>query len=158
MNKLSRSLPRFESALIDANLLLLLAGGLGNPRSIANHKRLATFSVGDFLALRDFLAGFRRVVATTHVLAEVSNLAALTNEKLRQAVMLQLSILFPNLQESTPLAINMCSLPEFRIFGLTDCGLASLASDSLLVYEDSRLSAFLNQRGMCAICLADLRG
>ena len=108
---------RHTSVVLDSNLLLLLTAGLWNPRAIATQKRLNGFSVDDFKILQTFLATFKQVVTTAHVLTEVSNLAGAASGQSREAIFIQLSLLVHTLQESTPSAVTLCEQPPFRYFG-----------------------------------------
>jgi rRNA-processing protein FCF1 len=146
-----------HSVVVDANLLLLLVVGLWNPRAIANQKRLSALTYDDFDLLRTFLGTFRKVVTTSYVLAEVSNLAGSASGLSRIAIFGQLAGTIETLDERSLPAAELCTQPEFLAFGITDAALCRLCRTMLLVTEDGRLAHHLHLRGFNALSLVHLR-
>ena len=66
---------RFTGLLIDTNLLLLYAIGLHRTSLIERHKRTRQYTVDDFELVRGVAGDFPRIVTTSHILAELCNLA-----------------------------------------------------------------------------------
>jgi len=63
-----------KGIIVDTGPLVLLLAGHYNYNSIGNSKLTAEFEKGDFDILTSFLSKFRKIIVTSHVLAEVSNL------------------------------------------------------------------------------------
>jgi len=143
--------------LVDANLLLLLAVGLQDPRAIKSTKRLSNFTADDFELLRAFLNPFKRLITTAHVLTEVSNLAGGTSGHLKERIFAQLASLIEVFEENTPAAKTICRQIEFQRFGLTDAALAQLLPGALLLTEDGRLAHYLQSKSLLAMTLGDVR-
>jgi hypothetical protein len=146
-----------RSIILDSNLLLLLAIGLWNPRAIRTQKRLSNFSVADFELLKNFLGHFQNILTTAHILAEVSNLAGAATGQTKDAIFLQLQSLFVSLDERRESASILCSLPEFRMFGITDAAISLLSAEILLLTEDGRLAHHLRLKGLRAWTLEQVR-
>ncbi len=151
-------LRKSSSILVDSNLLLLLAVGLWNPRAIASQKRLGDLTTDDFEILRAFLSSFNTVVTTAHVLTEVSNLAGAASGQSRAGIFAQLASLCKILDERSIAAVSIVDRMEFQVFGLTDAVLSQLCTDTLLLTQDGRLAAHLQNKGLTALTLKDIRG
>jgi rRNA-processing protein FCF1 len=148
---------RGQSVIVDANLFLLLAVGLHDPRAIKNMKRLSNFTVDDFELLRAFLNSSSRLVTTAHVLTEVSNLAGSTSGHLKDMIFVQLSSLIEIFEEKTSPAKEICRQIEFQRFGLTDAALSQLLPGAVLLTEDGRLAHYLQSKSLRAMTLSDVR-
>jgi rRNA-processing protein FCF1 len=146
---------RGQSVIVDANLFLLLAVGLHDPRAIK--KRLSNFTVDDFELLRAFLNSSSRLVTTAHVLTEVSNLAGSTSGHLKDMIFVQLSSLIEIFEEKTSPAKEICRQIEFQRFGLTDAALSQLLPGAVLLTEDGRLAHYLQSKSLRAMTLSDVR-
>lgn len=66
-----------KGVLVDANLLVLFLVGLINKRRIPEFKRTQNFTIEDFDLLERLIAWFGKLVATPHVLSQVSDLTDL---------------------------------------------------------------------------------
>ncbi len=74
---------RGKGVLVDANLLVLLLVGTVNRRRIGDFKRTQSFTAEDFDLLRKLIAHLGpRMVATPHVLSQVSDLTDLKGREL----------------------------------------------------------------------------
>ena len=72
---------RSAGLLVDTNLLLLYLIGKTNPNRISNLKRTDKYSIKDFELLARFMANFRSLAVTPHILTEVSNLGNLQGKE-----------------------------------------------------------------------------
>lgn len=70
-----------QKIVLDTNLLMLLVAGLTNPAFIAKHKRTKTFSTDDFKLLQGILRKYQKLLLTSHVLSEASNLLAQADQQ-----------------------------------------------------------------------------
>jgi hypothetical protein len=66
--------------LLDANVLLVYVAGKMDPDRIERFKNIHVFTKKDYRFIEAFVANFARIVATPHILAEVSNLAGQLTE------------------------------------------------------------------------------
>jgi hypothetical protein len=66
-----------KGVLVDSNLLVLFLVGLVNKQRILEFKRTQNFTVDDFHLLANLIVWFGRLIATPHVLGQVSDLADL---------------------------------------------------------------------------------
>ena len=64
--------------LVDTNLLLLHLIGRTNKNRILKFKRTQAYTIEDFELLERFIAEFKILITTPHVLTEVSNLGDLS--------------------------------------------------------------------------------
>lgn len=64
-----------DGLLIDTNLLLLYLVGAYDKGFIGRFNRTAQYSDEDFQVVCRFVSGFRKVITTPHILAELSNLS-----------------------------------------------------------------------------------
>jgi len=142
---------------IDSNLLLLLVVGSWSVRFIANHKRLSSFSPEDFYLVRDFVASFQSVVATPHVLAEVSNLAGAATGYARESIYTQFANVIVTLDERQIASSSVSGHPEFSIFGLTDAVLCTVCSTMPLLTVDGKLASHMRRKGLTAWTLDNLK-
>lgn len=72
---------RGSGLLVDTNLLLLYLVGTTNKKRILNFKRTQTYTIEDFDLLSRFMAEFKTLITTPHVLTEVSNLGNLQGQE-----------------------------------------------------------------------------
>jgi hypothetical protein len=63
-----------ESLILDANLLVLLVVGSVDERQVPSFRRTRAYTREDFHLLNGFMARFRTLVVTPHILAEATNL------------------------------------------------------------------------------------
>ena len=147
-----------KGILVDANLLLLLFIGSYDPHRINKFKRTQERTFKDFKLLVDFLSNFRTIATTPSILTEVSNLSNQLPEHIREAYFLVFRQLASSFDESYKPSKDLCGLPQFSHFGLTDSGIIDLASETYLVLtDDFRLSGFLQKTGVDVINFEHLK-
>src|SRR5512140_1976280 len=71
-----------KGVLVDTNLLVLLLVGAINKQRIPNFKRTETFSIEDYELLVRLIDWFGKLIATPHVLSQVSDLTDLSGKEL----------------------------------------------------------------------------
>ncbi len=142
---------RAKGILIDTNLLLLLI--IGGTPSIKKFKRTNTYTASDYDLLIRLIDRFSRIIATPHILAEVSNL---TNGLFGG----QLDDFYKTLKESLTSIILEVHEPAYEIaekfnlspYGLADVGIMSIAKNNYLVLtDDLRVANFALQSGVDVI-------
>lgn len=109
--------------IIDTNLLLLLVIGSTADNLIAKHKRTRAFTQGDLVLLERFMSGFREIVVTPGILAEVSNLSAQIGEPLRTSVMETVGCLVARVSENHVPGISVVDSRCFIRLGLVDASI-----------------------------------
>ncbi|HWH81933.1 MAG TPA: hypothetical protein VNU71_06830 [Burkholderiaceae bacterium] len=111
------------SLVLDANVLVLFVVGTVDRRSIRSHRRCREFTEADFDLLVATVGRFERVVVTTSVLTETSNLLAYANGALRERLLDALrgfvALAFEERHESATVMTERV----FVRLGLTDAGL-----------------------------------
>ena len=127
---------RTKGILIDTNLLLLYFVGSYDLERIGKFKRTITFTLEDFQLLAMIVSYFETVVTTPNVLTEVSNLSNQLPQQVKNTYFQVFSQLTSNLQETYQPSEEICALPHFRRFGLTDSGIIDLAPEKYLVLTD----------------------
>lgn len=154
---------RGKSVLLDSNLLLVFLSGSINPRLFGRFKRVSAYTRSDYELLVRLLQSFAVLLTTPHILTEVSNLANSLPQQYKPDWYSKFAALIASgngqqgLQEKWMPAIELASMPEFAVFGMTDAALARLASEALIVTEDYRLSGSLKSRGVPVLNFGDLR-
>jgi len=148
--------PRKE-LLLDSNILLLLAIGAYDPRLVGVFKRVSDYTLQDYEMLRDFAADFRELVATPHILTEVSNLANSLPANIKPAWFSDFSERITRIEERNLPAAELAALPEFLIFGLTDAALPQLAESTFLLTAENRLCDHLQRRKLHAMSFDEPR-
>jgi len=114
--------------LVDTNLLLLYLIG-------RNFKRTQAYTIEDFDLLERFMAEFKALITTPHVLTEVSNLGDLhgpEREAFRSLFVRTVERSIEHYHESRSVVNESC----FRRLGLTDAGISALASHGFLFLTD----------------------
>lgn len=76
---------RGRGVLVDSNLLVLFITGSVNRRRIQTSKRTSGFTDEDFDLLVRLIDHFGKLIATPHVLSQVSDLTDLKADELRRA-------------------------------------------------------------------------
>ncbi len=127
---------RTRGILIDTNLLLLYFVGSYDPQRIEKFKRTIIFTVEDFQRLVKLINYFETVVTTPNVLTEVSNLSNQLPQQVKGGYFQVFGQLTSNLQETYQPSEEICALPHFRRFGLTDSGIIDLAPEKYLILTD----------------------
>lgn len=142
----------FRGALVDTNLLLLLAAGELVPERIAQLPRLEGFLPEHHRALNDYVRRFRRRVTTPHVLTEVSNLARQWPEPLRSDAFGHFASQWKTLRERHSPAAKLAGDRAFVALGLADIGILHAAANRLLVLTmDRDLTGELTARRIASI-------
>lgn len=148
---LIRKHPR-SRLLIDANLLLLYQVGCFDERAIETFPRTKQYTIEDYRLLAKLVGRFSSVVTTPNILTEVSNLSG----KLGDANLLRFREAFKGtidiIEEEYCASLQAARSPAFVKFGLTDAGIASLASEEgiQVLTDDLRLANWLASRGFGA--------
>jgi len=121
-----------RGVLVDTNLLVLLLVGRVNRRRILNFKRTQDFTIEDFDLLENLVKWFGSLIATPHVLSQVSDLADLPGRELREIRQLFKSIV-EGVEEFYEPSRVLVADPIFERHGLTDAAIASVCSNGTLV-------------------------
>src|ERR1035438_1165776 len=73
---------RAKGVLVDTNLLVLFLVGTVNRQRILNFKRTGDFAIEDYDVLVRLINWFGKLIATPHVLSQVSDLTDLSGTEL----------------------------------------------------------------------------
>lgn len=139
---------RSKGLLIDTNLLLLLI--VGSTPSIKAFKRTSMYSGADYELLVRLIDQFDKVIATPHILAEVSNLAnGLYGSQLDDFFGTLTSSLSKLILEVYQPALDIASNYGLSPYGLADVGVMAAAQDNYLVLtDDLRVANFALQNNV----------
>ncbi len=144
--------------IIDTNIFLLYLVGLVNRNRISKFKRTAQFIPEDYDLLLQIVDGFQKVVTTPNILTEVNSLANQLGEPERSQCLNTFTLLISQISEEYMESISVAKNEIFARFGLTDCGIMSLAKDKYLVLtDDLKLSLYLKAQGIDTINFNNLR-
>ena len=148
-----------KGILIDTNILLLYFVGALSRERIVRFRRTEQFSANDYALLVRLLINFNTVVTTPNVLTEVNSLLNQLGEPDRSACYRIFARKIALLQEHYIPSQEVASLDwAFMQYGLTDCGIASLAQSKYLVLTDDLKAAnYLYGRGVATINFNHLR-
>ncbi|WP_124369426.1 MULTISPECIES: PIN domain-containing protein [unclassified Pseudomonas] len=135
---------RRKGLIVDTNLLLLAL--IGGTSSIVAFKRTRGYSDDDYQLLLKVIDQFEKLVATPHILAEVSNLTnGLHGSKLRDFYSTLKNSLSTIIEIHNP-ALAISRDYELSPYGLTDVGIVAAAKDNYLVLtDDLRVAGFAHQ-------------
>ncbi len=126
--------------LIDTNLLLVMViGGVEEGRHIKKSKRLQNFCIEDYHQLWEVVKGYREVLITPYIAAEVSNLIDLDNHAGIIAFELAREI-FSLFKQAETLIADDCKGEFFLKFGLTDNSIITLSKDYDILTNDHRMA------------------
>ena len=143
--------------LVDTNLLLLHLIGRTNKNRILKFKRTQAYTIEDFELLERFIAEFKILITTPHVLTEVSNLGDLhgqEREVLRSWFVRTVEESRDHYDESRLVVKETC----LQRLGLTDAAIAALARRNyLFLTDDFDLYSTLARQGADAINFNHLR-
>lgn len=143
---------RGRGVFIDTNLLVLLLVGLVNPSRIPKFKRTQDFSIEDFRVLSKLVEWFGRpLVATPHVLSQVSDLTDLSG---REAILVRelFRSIVDQIEEQHDNARRLVLHPLFERFGLGDASVAEVSARNIVVLTaDVQLQIALGSMGLDAI-------
>jgi rRNA-processing protein FCF1 len=149
---------RQAGILIDTNILLLYVVGLVNKKRISSFKRTKQFTPEDYDLLSQILKFFQKIVTTPNILTEVNSLANQLGEPERSKCLELFGQAIARLEEIHKPSEQLAQLPEFQTFGLTDCGILSLAEGSHLVLtDDLRLATTLQRKGIDTVNFNNIR-
>lgn len=147
--------------LLDTNLLILLVVGNGAPELVARHKNLRAFSWNDYETVRQHVARASRLVATTHILTETSNLLGQIGEPDRGRLLGFFAAILRRIEviDEIHVPARLASeRSEFARLGLTDAALLlEHDSDFTLLTADSPLYAASLRAGRKAINFNHIR-
>jgi hypothetical protein len=122
---------RNKGILIDTNLLLLYLVGSYDLSWIEKFKPTKShFEKRDYYLLVQFLQPFKIIVTTPNILTEVSNHS---ENKLPPEYYSTFASWVSGSNEHYMQSKDICSHKHFQKFGLTDCGIATLAQNKYLV-------------------------
>lgn len=145
-----------KPVVLDANILLLHWCASFEPELIHTFKRLNSFEAEDIEMLRETLAVFSVIRTTPHVLAEVSNLANSLPSWRKRDWAVHFSRQIEVISEKWIPAQSIAPSP-LMFLGLTDAGLACLASTHVILTIDFPLSNALESQGLSVINFTHLR-
>jgi hypothetical protein len=147
-----------RGVFIDTNLLVLLLVGLVNVGRIRTFKRTQNFTVDDFHLLRKLVEWFGApLLATPHVLSQVSDLTDLSGQELVRMRQLFRSLI-GNLREHYDVAQELINNPLFERFGLADASIAAACERKILVLTtDLQLHIALGSSGFDALNFTHVR-
>jgi hypothetical protein len=137
---------RAKGVLVDTNLLVLYLVGTVNRQRILNFKRTGDFATEDYDLLVRLIDWFGKLIATPHVLSQVSDLTDLTGNELAEVRAL-FKLLVEQIEERYDGSRSLVGDPAFERFGLTHAAVATVCSRGILVLTtDSRLQLALQER------------
>jgi rRNA-processing protein FCF1 len=151
---------RHNGLLLDTNLFLVYAVGLFSPKLISEFKRTLTYSAADFRMLTDYMARFRRVITTPHVVTEVTDLLDTLNRSRNFRLFATLRQVLLKFEEIHQPSAQIAARQPMRFdkFGLADSALVELASQNYLVMtDDLPLFGYLESLGLPVINFNHLR-
>ncbi len=150
---------RRVGVMVDTNMLLLYVVGVTDPRVIETFHHTKNYTVDDFEILADFIDNFTRRLTTPHILTEVSNFVGKLPDYLKVTAFDRLAAMTQvYLQEYYVPAEMVANMRAFRLFGLTDVGIAEVVHEQYLVLtDDFPLTAYLQGRGIDVLNFNHLR-
>ena len=147
---------RDEGILLDTNVLLLLLLAKFDPRLIGG-KRLEKYTPEDAVLLAGYVGQFKRILTTSTILTETSNLAAQVLSGQRKQTLFRR--LFPLFGASPPDDFHRCSVDGLTLdesifvrLGFTDASIAAtVGTQHLLLTDDLDLYLATQAQGTPAI-------
>jgi rRNA-processing protein FCF1 len=147
-----------KGILIDTNILLLWLVGSTNKARITKFNRTQGFVAEDYELLVDIFQTFQKVLTTPNILTEVSNLINQLGEPERSQCFSIFARDIIQLDEIYTDSHTIAATDKFTKFGLTDCGIASLAKGNYLVLtEDFKLANYLQTIGIDTVNFNNIR-
>ena len=135
-----------KGILIDTNILLLWFVGTVNRERISKFNRTEKFVPEDYDLLLQILSDFNKIVTTPNILTEVNSLANQLGEPERSQCLSVFAEGVARLNESYLESTEVVRTDSFTKFGLTDCGIATLAKNKYLVLtDDLKLASYLQK-------------
>jgi hypothetical protein len=143
---------RAKGVLVDTNLLVLFLVGTVTKERITNFKRTGDFTIEDYELLARLIAWFGRLIATPHVLSQVSDFTDMAGKELVASRELFRRLVIEQIEEtydgSRVLVADSC----FDRFGLTDAAVATVCSRGVLAFTtDLALYLMLQERNIDAL-------
>ena len=149
---------RAKGVLVDTNLLVLFLVGTVNRQRITNFKRTGDFSIEDYELLARLIAWFGKLIATPHVLTQVSDLTDLAGNELVASRKLFKKLVIEQIEETYDGSRLLVADSCFDRFGLTDAAIATVCSRGVLVLTtDLRLHLMLQERNIDALNFNHIR-
>ena len=153
---------RDEGILLDTNVLLLLWLATFDPRLIGG-KRLEKYTPDDVELLAGYVGQFKRILTTSTILTETSNLAAQVLSGQRKQTLFRR--LFPLFGASPPDDFHHCSVDGLTLdesifvrLGFTDASIAAtVGTQHLLLTDDLDLYLATQAQGAPAINFTHMR-
>ena len=150
---------RTDGVLVDTNVLLLLLVGSVDIRYIRQHKRTAKYDSDALTTAQTFIARFRSVLTTPHVLAETANILV---GGMRDQAVLQLweafRIVCRQFDERHSPAHVLSRDTALHRLELTDIGIIRMARRGWVVLtDDLDLFIELQSRNLQAVNFTNLR-
>ncbi|RCJ37915.1 hypothetical protein A6770_14095 [Nostoc minutum NIES-26] len=150
-----------KEILVDTNILLLFLVGSVNPERITKFNRTQQFIPEDYELLLEFIARFHKLVTTPNILTEVNSLANQLGEPERSqcfAIFAQFAQNVTRLNEHYIKSLDAVTVDRFVKFGLTDCGILTLARGKHLVLtDDLKLTNYLQSLDIDVINFNNIR-
>ncbi len=146
------------TALIDANLLLLLFVGNFKPEQIPRFKRTKEFIQEDCYTLKQLLEHFKTIITTPNILTEVSNLSGHIAKGLREDYFRVFAQGIQSLDERYCASQTLAEMHEILWLGLTDAGIVHLAqTHPLIITDDLVLHNYLARQGFDVLNFNNIR-
>lgn len=150
-----------KGILIDTNILLLFLVGSVNPERITRFNRTQQFIPEDYELLLGFIAKFQKILTTPNILTEVNSLANQLGEPERSkcfVIFAQFAQNATRLNEHYIKSLDAVTVDRFVKFGLTDCGILTLARNEYLVLtDDLKLANYLQSVAVDVINFNNIR-
>jgi rRNA-processing protein FCF1 len=147
-----------KGILIDTNILLLWFVGTVNRERISKFNRTEKFVPEDYDLLLQILSYFNKIVTTPNILTEVNSLANQLAEPERSKCLSVFAEGVAKLNEFYLESKEVVRTDSFTKFGLTDCGIATLAKNKYLVLtDDLKLASYLQKIGIDTINFNNIR-
>lgn len=147
-----------KGILIDTNILLLWFVGTVNRERISKFNRTENFVPEDYDTLLKILSYFNKIVTTPNILTEVNSLANQIGEPERSKCLSVFAERVARLNEFYLESTEVVRTDSFTKFGLTDCGIVTLAKNKYLVLtDDFKLTKYLEKIGIDAINFNHIR-
>ena len=143
---------RGKGVFVDSNLLVLLLVGRLNADRIQKFKRTRDFTIEDFKILEELIHWFGEpIIATAHVLSQVSDLTDLSGGEKRSINSL-FQALVTKVREDQIAAKDLIESVFFSGFGLADASIAEVCKrDILVMTADVKLQIALGASGLDAL-------
>ena len=145
--------------IVDTNLLILFLIGIYDSRYISKFKITCKYSEEDFKILKDIVKGFKKIIITPHIVAELSNLSMkIPENRLKEYFKYFIEIL----KKSDEINIDKNSILLNKYIdkiGVTDVGimLASENNEFLFITDDFQLANISFSKGLPVINFNHIR-